>query len=386
MPELLEIVGQDQAVAQLELGLSGARRPHAYLFVGPAGVGRRTTAMALAKTLLCERPAVVTNKQRLPDLEADLTLKQACGQCADCRMMAALPQSTHPDFHLVYKELAAFHDDSAVRGRVMQELSIEVIRSFLIDPAARRSTRGRGKVFIIREAELMSVPAQNALLKTLEEPPQGVTLILLCEQADQMLPTTRSRCTTVRFGLLPRQFVLDKLIENEVAPPEAQFWAAFTDGSVGRSLRLAKAGLYAVKRDIVDRVAAMNRAGDAELGEDLSKATDKIAEAAIKASRVGETEMARTLAVRQSAGVLMELIAAAFRDAMTLASKAQRPLVNADQQATVTALARKFDLLTLARIIEQLSTLESLLWSNVNPKTIWDNVVITCASAAPLRM
>jgi DNA polymerase-3 subunit delta' len=380
---LLDIVGQDSAVARLEEGLGGARRPHAYIFAGPQGVGRRTTAIAVAKTLLCERPEnrgqtpiSQTKSVSVPDF-------QACGVCSDCKVFAG---GSHPDFHLIYKELAAYHEDAAVRDRVMQELGIPVIRSFLIEAAARRAARGRGKVFVVLEAELMSPAAQNALLKTLEEPPPGVTIILVAEQPEQLLPTTLSRCRMVRFGLLPREFVARKLAEQGTPPAEAAFWAAFTDGSVGRAARLRARGMYEVKTGMIDRIAAMNRAGDADLGEDLHKQTESLAESLVKSTRTGQTEMSKSLAVRQTTGMMLELIAAAYRDAITLASGTQREVVYADQRPAVAGIAAKFDLTQLASIIEQLSEFERLLWRNVNAKNIWYNVVITCASAAPLTV
>ena len=405
MTDLLDIVGQDAAIERLQRLLGGTRRPHALLFVGPAGVGRRTTAVALARTLLCESPAVTANSGHFGDLPADYPLRQACGHCLDCAMMSpharvapppgaegaskkASPRETlsHPDFHLVFKELAAFHEDANVRSRVMQELGIDVIRSFLLDPVCQRASRGRGKVFVVLEAHLLSVAAQNAMLKTLEEPPPGVTIILISDSAEGLLPTTLSRCSLLRFGLLPRPFVMDRLAAAGVAAPEAAFWAAFTGGSVGRALKLAAQDMYEIKRDVVARLAAMNRAGDAELGEYLGKTSDSLAERNVKLTRIGETEMSKNLALRQGAGAMLELIASAFRDALTRASGCDRPLVNGDQAPQIDLLAAKFDALQIASILEQLSELEELLWRNVNAKVIWDNVVITCASAAPLRV
>ena len=384
MPELLDIVGQDAAITQLQRGLTGTRRPHAYLFAGPAGVGRRTTAVALARTLLCEAPAKRSNDDRLAEFRKNAALVQACGTCASCRMMDA---GTHPDFHLVYKELARYHEDSEVRNRVMQGLGIQVIRRFLIDPAGRRAARGRGKVFVVRESELMSPEAQNALLKTLEEPPEGVRIVLICRHVERMLPTTRSRCWTVRFGPLPRPFVRDKLVDAGVAEAEAAFWSAFTDGSVGRALKLAEQGMYDVKRDLLERLAGLAEGGEGELADHLIKTTDRLADQAVAESKEADgAQLARTLALRRGVGVTLELIASAFRDALTAATGARRDLVHADQQPAVAALAGRFDATRLAEVLEQLARYEQLLWRNVNPKTVWDNVAITCASAAPLRL
>ncbi len=371
MIELCDIVGQAAAVARLQTGLAGNRRPHAYLFAGPRGVGRRTTAIAFARTLLCGEPV------------SDDSGRHACGQCPDCTMQAA---GSHPDFQLVAKELAQYHDDASVRARVMQNLSIDVIKSFLIDPAYRAASRGRGKVFIVREADLMSIAAQNALLKTLEEPPPGVTIILLCQRPEQMLPTTQSRCSTVRFGPLPREFIAAKLAEKGVTPDEADFWAAYTEGSVGRALDLAGQGFYEVKREVVEGLAEMGPAGGA-LGERLVALTDSLATQAVSAAKKADgSSLSKNLASRRAAGAMLELIASAFRDAMRLATGAETPLIHSDQPQAVAALADRHSPSALAEIIEQLSEYERLLWRNVNAKTIWDNAVITCATAAPLRL
>ncbi len=384
MTELTDIIGQDRAVAQLQRALGGRRRPHAFLFVGPEGVGRRTTALALARTLLCEDPPAEPNAGRLADLADDAEIRGACGACKSCSMVES---GSHPDFQLVYKELARYHDSAEVRGRVMQDLGIPVIRSFLIDPAGRKAAFGRGKVFVVLEAELMSPPAQNALLKTLEEPPSGVTIVLITRQAERLLPTTLSRCSMVRFGPLPHDFVRERLTDAGVAEPEAAFWATYTDGSIGRAARLAERGMYQVKRDLIERLAGLQGAAEAEFGDHLVKATDKLAGEAVAAAKQADgSALSKNLASRQAAGTMLELLASAFRDALTVSAAADRPLAHADQADEIAAVAGRFDPVQLAEIIEQLSRYERLLWRNVNPKTVWDNVAIACASAAPLTV
>jgi len=382
MPQLLDIVGQDAAISRLELALAGERMPHAYLFVGPTGVGRRTTATALARTLLCAQPASIPNAGRFPSLDAAFPLRQACGQCQDCRMLTA---GSHPDFHPVYKELAQYHDDPKVRSRVMQELGIDVIRSFLIERAGRSASRGRGKVFVVTEAELMSQAAQNALLKTLEEPPAGVTIILIARQGERLLPTTRSRCSLVRFLPLPRDFVRRRLTEEGIKPTEADFWAGFTAGSLGRALRMSSRGMYALKREILRQIASPPADGKASLGERLAAAADQLADEAVaEAKQADGSALAKTLASRQAAAAMLELIAGAFGDALTLTTGADRPLVHADQHQAVAALAERFGPDQLAEIIEQLSDYERLLWRNVSSKLLWDNVAITSQAGCRL--
>ncbi len=374
MVELAGIVGQSVALGQLAKAAQAHRLPHAFLFVGPTGVGRRTTATAFAKTLLCSSPV----KANTPEGEID----QACNQCEDCQMFNA---GTHPDFALIYKELARYHNDASVRDRKMQDMSIGVIRSFLIAQTQRGSARGKGKIFVVKEAELMSIPAQNALLKTLEEPPQGVTIILISNNADQMLPTTVSRCCTVHFGPLPRDFVKDQLKAGGVEAIEADFWATFSNGSIGEATRLANQDIYEIKQQMIEQIASSVSTGQAELGSFLAERADKLADTYVKqAKKVDKAELSKLLATRRAAGVMLRLIARAFSDAMIVAAGANLPQTNTDQPDAINALAGRFDITQLAEILAQLARYETLLWRNVNPKTVWDNVAITCRSAAPL--
>lgn len=404
MPQLLEIVGQDKALAQLERAYGSARRPHAWIFAGPEGVGRQTTAVELAKLLLCEKPASRPNKGRLADLPADFALRQACGQCNSCRTISA---GTSGDFQLVTKELARFHEDSAVRDRKLQDLGIDVIRQFLIEPAYQTSHGGRGKVFIIVQAELMSTEAQNALLKTLEEPPRGVSIILLCANPEDLLPTTRSRCQLVRFGPLPAEFVAAKLQQAAVPSAEALFCAAFGQGSIGAALQAHEDGLYPFKTQLVQALAAVTIQNAMKLSEELQKQADKLAKLYIgrdkeQSKRLADLsegkkekpkELAATVAARRAGQELLALLTLIFRDALAVACQNQNTaeggratLANADQAREIAALAGRFSPESLAEILEQLGRYEELLWRNVNPKILWDNIAVTCASAAPLEI
>ncbi|MFP4054437.1 MAG: ATP-binding protein, partial [Phycisphaerae bacterium] len=380
--ELSDIVGQEPAMALLQRQLSGGRPHHALLFAGPRGVGRQTTAVALARTLLCEKPGEAGADALFAAESAGEGIVQACGKCRDCRM---IDSGAHPDFQVVAKELAAFHPDPQVRSRTMQELGIAVIKHFLIMPAGRSANRGRGKVFIVREAELMSNAAQDALLKTLEEPPPGVTIILLTSKPDRLLPTTLSRCCRVNFRFLPRRFVTEQLAGRGMDTAEADFWAGFTAGSLGRAIALSEAGMYATKQEIVRRL--VDPAADG-LGEFLTKVMDDLAEQSVKDSKkdAESPTLGKNLASRQGAGDMLELIASLYRDALSRCVGSETPIVNSDQPDAVDSVARRFRPEQLADIIEQLSEYERLLWRNVSAKTLWENLAITASSAAPLRL
>jgi DNA polymerase-3 subunit delta' len=384
MLSLLDIVGQDGAIWRLQQTLRANRMAHALLFLGPDGVGRRTTAVAMAQVLLCEAPQTRANAGRFKDLPEEFPLRLACGICAGCRMLS---REAHPDLHVVRKELARYHEDRDVRERLMQEFSIDVIRRFLIQPASLTSARRRGKVFVVLEAELLSIAAQNALLKTLEEPPSGVTIILICRQSGELLPTTLSRCVTVNFRPLPRDFIRSGLLAEGVPEVQAAFWSAYADGSLGKAVRFARRGLYLTKREMVDRLAALPTEGDTDLAEYLRKVADDLAATLLaEAKEADGADLSKNLASRQAAGELLLMLASVYRDALTVATGAQRPLVHADQAEAVGSVARRFSATRLAEIIEQFSEYEQAIWRNASAGLVWDNAAITAACALPLEL
>jgi len=139
--------------------------------------------------------------------------------------------------------------------------------------------------------------------------------------------------------------------------------------------------MYTVKCEMLDELAKMGPGGNAALGERLQKNTDIQAIAAVKAAKSADgAEMAKSLATRRATGTMLELIAAGFRDAISLSTGLDRPLVNADQRGTIESISKKHSTRQLAGVIEQLSNYEQLLWRNVSSRIVWDNVVLACAS------
>jgi len=172
---------------------SRGRLAQAYLFIGLEGVGKRLFARKLAQCLLCRAP-------RTSELDA-------CGECAGCRPFLA---GAHPDFHFIdrdpgKKELTVdkFIGNREQRGKA------GLCYDFSLCPLPD----GR-KVGIVNDADALNDEAANALLKTLEEPPEGAVLILIAANMDALLPTIRSRCQPVRFGPLSEND-LGALIETQ---------------------------------------------------------------------------------------------------------------------------------------------------------------------------
>lgn len=226
-----DIFGQAAAIDSLRRAYRADRLPHGLVFAGPAGVGKGTTAGALAALFLCEGP-----KGESP-----------CGACESCRGMDAL---AHPDYHVVTRELVRMHDKGGKSKATT--LSIHVIRGELVEKANRKAVLGRGKVFVIEQAERMEPPAQNALLKTLEEPAGRTLIILLTDQPDLLLSTIRSRSQIVRFMPLPEATVARQLHQRGIARDVAARAAHFTRGSLGVALRWIEDGVV----DLADELAA----------------------------------------------------------------------------------------------------------------------------------
>jgi len=204
------------------------RFPHALLFVGPEGIGKRTFARKIAQGLLCETR---------PDYELD-----PCGSCPGCIQVAA---DTHPDFAFV------------CRPEEKHELPIDVIRA-LCDQYGLKPARSIHKVAVVDDADDLNPEASNAFLKTLEEPPPGAVLILVGTSAELQLDTIVSRCQVVRFDPLADADVAAILLERGIArdPEDAARLAALSEGSVARAIGLGDQELERFRRELIDELAA----------------------------------------------------------------------------------------------------------------------------------
>jgi DNA polymerase III subunit delta' len=179
------------------------RLPPAYLFAGPAGVGKRSTAWALAKALNC------------PSQNGD-----ACDQCAVCWR---IERHLHPDIHLVEPD-----------GQVIKIDQVRRLREVL----ALQAYEGQVKVAILDDVSKLTVEAGNALLKVLEEPPTQTLFVLICQQLGSLPATVLSRAQVLRFGLLTHEQVVALLRQHGRDPAAAERTAYFSSGRVGAALTL----------------------------------------------------------------------------------------------------------------------------------------------------
>lgn len=220
------IKGHDGVVRQFAQAVQRGRLAHAYLFIGPPGVGKRLFAGELAKALLCETARAGT--------------LEACGQCPACVQVAA---GTHPDCFAVG------------RPEESLELPIEVIRE-LCRGFALKSARGHGKVAILDDADDLNDAAANCFLKTLEEPPPRSLLILIGTSAERQLPTIVSRCQVVRFAPLPGAIVSELLRAQGVTDAKLiDRLVRLCGGSPGQALALADPALWEFRGTLLKTLA-----------------------------------------------------------------------------------------------------------------------------------
>ena len=176
------------------------RLPHALLLHGPAGVGKRELGLALAQWLLCESPAS----------------EGACGVCDACNWFT---QGNHPDFRQVEPQEEELDDSGKVTRKASKQISVESVRG-ITDFLNLSAHRGGWRAALVHPAEFMNAAAANALLKTLEEPPERVLLMLVSHQPGRLLPTVISRCRQVLLPAPDTAVALAWLRGQGVAQPE----------------------------------------------------------------------------------------------------------------------------------------------------------------------
>lgn len=217
-----DILGQDQIKEYFQNALKRHQFSHAYILTGEAGMGRKSLANAFAMTLQCE------NGETEP-----------CGTCHSCKQFLS---GNHPD--VIY-----------VRHEKPASIGVDDVREQVVDDVAVKPYSSPYKIYIIDDAELLTPQAQNALLKTIEEPPEYAVIFFLTTNAESFLPTILSRCTVLKLKPLYDSVIKDYLIkECKVSAHQADICTAFARGNLGKAIALSSSEEFMQLQELVMRL------------------------------------------------------------------------------------------------------------------------------------
>lgn len=310
--------------------------PPSLIFAGPEGVGKRLAAIALAQLLNCPSPvdAVFESADGHGDPGRD-----ACGTCPSCLRIG---RGVHADILLLEPG-----DTGSIKVDQVREA---------IERTAYRPFEGRKRVVIIDEADAALGEAQNALLKTLEEPPPASTFVLVTSRPDVLLPTVRSRCQRLRFGAVePAEIAAVLMRDHAYGEADAHAAASASGGSIGLALE-GGSEEYADARD-----AAQALLQGAAISDDPRRRLDSAK--ALTGGAADRDELARRL----------RALSSLVRDLGLLDSRAdERALANADLRETLAGLAGSFDGGRIGRAFEAIDRALSALDRNASPKIVAD--------------
>lgn len=322
------IIGHDFQKNILKRAARDNMASHSYLYAGPDGVGKKLMALEFAKLLNC------LGSMDSPD--------EGCG-CSSCRK---IDRGIHPDVVLI--------EFTGVKN-----IKVDQVREEIEEKLYLRPFEGRYKIVIVDEAERMNHNAQNAFLKTLEEPPRDCVIILLSSRPESLLPTLRSRCQTVVFNPLPEEIVVGLLTQRGgMSPEDAVLCAKLSGGSIGKALGFDK-DLMEWRKDLLAGLVSIRRNSASDISE-LSE---------LLSSGASQTETERL-------DLGFRFILLWIRD-IALAGVGSDYLTNTDFTEAVNNEARKWDLndlLEMERNVER--AWYDIARANANTKLVLDNLFL----------
>lgn len=220
-----EIRGNTPLVEQLRRSAASGRSSHAYLFLGGAGAGKRLIANTFAKALQCEGE------------------KRPCDSCKSCH---AFNHGNHPDV-IYFQPLK--------NGKTY---TIEDVREQLLETVDLKPFQYEKKIYIIEKADTLNIQSQNALLKTLEEPPAHAVFLLLAERAEAFLPAILSRVVVMKIRPLSAETIADYLMQAGHLAEESHILSAYAQGRIGQALELVEdEGFREMRQDILGKLEAL---------------------------------------------------------------------------------------------------------------------------------
>lgn len=317
-PAYWPIIGHDWAIDQLQRALAHQRQHHAYLITGPAAIGKTTLALNLAMALNCTNP------------------NRPCGECRSCTLIM---RKSHPDVSLTQAE------------QVGAILKIDQIRE-LQRNLALRPYEARHKIAILRRFHEANPATQNALLKTLEEPPQSVVLILTSEHMDLLLPTIISRCQVLNLRPLSLQNTEDALLTQypDIDPAHLSLVAHLSSGRLGWAFKALEneddLAFRGKAIELLEAILSTNKRSERfQHAESLSREKGDLA-------------------------AILEHWLSYWRDILLMGSGSQVPIANIDRLDTLQAIVQRISLEQAQAALKATQRSMSYLARNVNTRLI----------------
>lgn len=320
-----DILGNDMVKDHFKKAIEGHKVSHAYILTGEAGMGRKSIANAFAMTLLCEKGG-----------------SEPCMVCHSCKQVLG---GNHPDLIYVTHEKPA-------------SIGVDDIREQINDTIMIRPYSSYYKIYIVDEAEKMTVQAQNALLKTIEEPPSYAVILLITTNQEAFLPTILSRCIQLKLKPLKDFTVKSYLTEHlHVPDKEAEICAAFARGNLGKAIHLSSSDEF---KELYQKVISVIKSvGDM----DITMLLDCIRE--IKDQKFEMNDM-------------LDLMQLWFRDVLMFkVTKDMNLLIFRDEYKAINEMGQKYDYAGLEEILNAVDLARTRLEANVNMELAMELLLLT---------
>ena len=319
------IIGHKDIVKHLQNAIKTEKISHSYIFTGRPGSGKKLIATTYAMTLQCEAGGT-----------------EPCQKCDSCKKALG---KNHPDIIMVN------HEKSGT-------ISIDEIREQVIHDVAVKPYCSPHKIYIIPDAEMMTVQAQNALLKTIEEPPEYAVIMLLTENAETLLPTIRSRCVMMKLRNIKDQLVKKYLMEQlEVPDYKADVCVAFAQGNMGKAIMLANSEYF---NEIKEEVVHLLRNIDEMTVPDLMEAVK------------------RCMIYKMEISDYLDMIAIWYRDVLIYkATRSVDRVVFSDQMKYIRERAKKSSYEGIENILDSLEKAKARMKANVNFELTMELLLLT---------
>ena len=327
MSSFKDVVGHKNIIKYIESAVQADAVSHAYILNGERGSGKKLLANLFAMSLQCQDRA---------------ENGEACGKCQSCKQAKS---GNQPDIIRVIHEKP-------------NTISVDDIRTQVNNDIVIKPYSSRYKIYIIPEADLMSVQAQNALLKKIEEPPEYAVIMLLTENAETLLPTIRSRCVMMKLRNIRDQLVKKYLMEQmEIPDYKADVCVAFAQGNMGKAIMLATSEYFnEIKEEVVHLLRNIDEMNVSELMDAIKKC----------------------MTYKMEINDYLDMIAIWYRDVLIYkATKNVDRVVFSDQLRYIKQRASKSSYEGIENILDAIEKAKARLKANVNFELTMELLLLT---------